>query len=77
MNEPQISLKEMPLKDAWSALVEYEENLDWPDECKSCRVQSICFKCAGLLASECGSPHQVKKEFCDKILKIYDELKGE
>ena len=56
MNEPHISLKKMTFQKAWTALIDYEESLEWPEKCRSCRAQSVCFKCAGLLAAECGSP---------------------
>lgn len=47
------------------------------EECKTCKVQTACFKCAGELAAECGSPHQVTEEFCSRVKKYYDEKKEE
>lgn len=77
MNEPNIPVRDMAFKDAWKALIDYEEALDWPKECYTCKVQKACFKCAGELAAECQSPHQVSEEFCNRVKKYYDETKGE
>lgn len=77
MNEPNIPVRDMTFQEAWEALIKYEETLDWPEECKSCKVQKACFKCAGTLAAECGSPKRVTAEFCEKVKKYYDEEKGE
>ena len=67
MNEPNIQVREKGFLKSWHELVEYEEALEWPKECKICEVNKTCFKCAGTLAAECGSPHKVNQEFCDKI----------
>lgn len=72
MDEPHIPIREQAFLKCWQRLIEYEEALEWPEECKTCKVQKICFKCAGILATECGSPHKVTKEFCDKIKKWED-----
>lgn len=77
MNEPNIPVKDMAFQEAWKELIAYEEVLDWPEECKTCKVQTACFKCAGELAAECGSPHQVTEEFCSRVKKYYDEKKEE
>lgn len=77
MNEPEISLLDRAFPQAWKELLGYEEALDWPKECKSCKVQKACMKCAGTLAAECGSPHQVTEEFCNKVKQFYDEERGE
>ena len=77
MNEPEIPLKDLAFSEAWRQLIRYEEELDWPVECKTCKVQKACMKCAGTLAAECGSPHQVTEEFCDRVKRFYDDEKGE
>lgn len=76
MNEPQIPVKDMPFQKAWEELLRYEEALEWPEECRSCRARSVCFKCAGTLAAECGSPHQVSEEFCSRVREFYDREKA-
>ena len=77
MNEPQIPVREMPFSKAWEELIAYEEALDWPEECKTCKVQKACFKCAGELAAECGNTYSVTEEFCDRVKRYYDEEKEE
>ena len=73
MNEPINSITDQKFVHAWNRLVEYEEALDWPDECKRCPVQKACLRCAGILATESGSAEKVTKKFCDKVLKYYKE----
>ena len=77
MNEPHIDVKEQAFAKAWEELIRYEEALEWPEECRTCEAQKVCFKCAGTLAAECGSPHRVTEEYCGRVRKIYDEVKGE
>ena len=73
MEEPHISVRERTFQKAWEELIEYEENLDWPKECKSCEVRGACYRCAGLLAAECGGPEQVTEEFCQRVKKYLKE----
>lgn len=73
MNEPDIQVRGRPFRDCWRDLLEYEEALDWPEECKICKVRKACFKCAGRLAAECGSPHTVSEAFCSRVKKYYDD----
>lgn len=77
MNEPNIPVNHMRFREAWEQLIRYEETLEWPAECKTCHVRTACFKCAGMLSAECGSPHKVNEEFCNRVKKFYDEKKGE
>ena len=77
MNEPNIPVRDLAFSEAWRQLVQYEKELDWPKECKSCSVRRACVKCAATLATECGSPHRVTEEFCQKIKQYYDDEKGE
>lgn len=76
MNEPDIPVWKMPFREVWQALLRYEEELDWPPECKRCPVSKACAKCAATLATECGSAHRVTDEFCQRVKKYYDEKKG-
>lgn len=68
INELDISLKELSFSRAWKQLIEFEDLLDWPDECKTCAKREKCVKCAATLATECGSVHKVSKEFCDLVM---------
>ena len=76
MNEPDISVRDQEFLEAWRELVQYEENLEWPQECKTCEVREGCFKCAAVLATECGSAAQVSEKFCGRIKKYYDKERG-
>ena len=73
MNEPSIQVRSMSFEEAWRSLLAYEDQLDWPEECKSCKAQEGCLRCAGILSSECGGPRQVSEEFCRKVKRYYDE----
>lgn len=77
LNEPQISIKEMRFIDAWKKLIKFEDDLDWPKECKTCNVASVCFKCSATLATHSGSVHKVNQEYCNKIKKYYKEVMEE
>ena len=77
MNEPNISIHNQTFKDAWQQLVDYEDNLDWPDECKTCEVSSVCFKCAATLATNSGSVTQVNPSYCNKIKAYLKQVKEE
>lgn len=77
MNEPDIPVRKQPFLKSWRALLDYEEALQWPEECSRCRAREVCFKCAGTLAAECGSPDRVTEEFCGRIKKLFDEVKGD
>lgn len=77
MREPHISVKEQTFQNAWEELIRFEEQLQWPKECKSCEAASVCFKCAATLETECGSLYQVNEKFCDRIKKYWKEEKGE
>lgn len=77
MNEPNIPIRDQAFLKSWQELIAYEEALEWPKECKTCEAQKACVKCAGTLAAECGSPHQVTEEFCSSVKKYFNEEKGE
>ena len=77
MNEPNIPIRDQAFLKSWQELIAYEEALEWPKECKTCEAQKACVKCAGTLATECGSPHQVTEEFCSVIKSYYHTGKGE
>ena len=64
MNEPNIPVKDMPFQKAWEELIRYEEALDWPEKCRTCEANKICFKCAGTMDTECESVNRVIREFC-------------
>lgn len=73
MNEPNISIRKISFTRAWQELIKYEELLEWPEECKKCKVQEGCKRCAGMLSTASGSPTKTTDEFCNRIKKYYDE----
>lgn len=73
MNEPNIPVRSMAFLEAWKSLMEYEEQLEWPQECKTCKAQEGCLRCAGILSAECGGPQQVREEFCNRVKQYYDK----
>lgn len=66
INEMNISIREKDFYRAWKTLIDFEDTLDWPDECKNCILQKQCMKCAATLATECGSIYKISKDFCDR-----------
>ena len=57
LDKPDIPVREMPFREAWGKLFEYEEALEWPEECKSCEAAKVCARCAATVALQPpGSP---------------------
>ena len=77
LNKPNLSLYHLSFQEAWSKLLDYEDQLDWPIECKTCSVNKLCLKCAASLATESGSIDQVDKQKCQLIKEYYKSKKGE
>ena len=70
MNEPDIPVREMPFQKAWEELIQYEEALEWPEECFSCEINKICFKCIGDLCVENDGLKLTSDFFCEKKKNI-------
>lgn len=77
LNKPNLSLYHLSFQEAWSKLLDYEEQLDWPKECKTCSVNKLCLKCAASLATESGCIDQVDEKKCQFIKEYYKSKKGE
>ena len=71
MNEPHISVTEQTFAEAWRQLIAYQEALEWPEKCRTCEYRTVCMKCAGTLAAECGSADRVTDEFCEIVKKNF------
>ena len=69
MTEPDISIHDNTFEEAWKKLIQYEEELQWPEECQTCEIRRICQKCAGMLATMSGSATKVDPEYCEKLKK--------
>ena len=46
MDEPNIPVRDLPFGEAWRQLLDFEEALDWPEECKTCEAAKVCQRCA-------------------------------
>lgn len=77
MKEPDIPVRDRAFSQAWQELVRFEDELQWPETCRTCEVSKACFKCAATLETECGGLDQVTDAFCNRIKKYFDEEKGE
>ena len=49
MDEPNIPVRGLPFAEAWRRLLAYEEQLDWPEACKSCGAAKVCARCAATM----------------------------
>lgn len=76
LDEPHIPVWELSLRDAWSQLLHYQEQLEWPSECHSCEARTVCMKCMGTLAAESGGVDRVPIEYCRTVRQMYQERKG-
>lgn len=77
MNEPNIPVRNLPFKEAWRQLLDFEEALDWPEECKSCEAAKVCQRCAASVATEKGKGNSVSLKKCKRIQQIYPQKKGD
>lgn len=71
LKEPNFSVPKMGFQNAWQHLLEYEEVLDWPQECKTCEANKVCLKCMASIATESGSNEKVPMEYCGKVREWY------
>ena len=76
LQEPHIDVNSHPFRQAWKELLRFEEKLDWPNECKICQVNTVCFKCAASLATMSGSLEKAPHPYCNKIKQMYAQKKG-
>lgn len=63
MNGPNISVRNRPFIQCWQELIEFQEKLEWPQECNECEKQKSCVKCAALFDIE-NKKLKIKDEFC-------------
>ena len=75
MDEPNIPVRNLPFKEAWSQLLAFEEALDWPEECKTCQAAKVCQRCAASVAAEQGKGRPSPR--CKQIQQLYLEWKGD
>lgn len=75
LNEPNIPVGEVGFPAAWQQLLQYEEELDWPAECKTCQAAKVCQRCAATVAAERGKGSPSPR--CKQIQQLYVEWKGD
>ncbi|OUN34127.1 radical SAM protein [Lachnoclostridium sp. An76] len=63
MNGPDIPVREKSFKECWEELVEFQEGLQWPEECTECEYRWNCTRCAALFDIEDGRL-KIRDEFC-------------
>ena len=76
LHEPRIEVRHLPFQQAWKALLQFEDELDWPKECQTCPAKSVCFKCAASLATMSGSLTNVPRSYCNQVKQMYKRKKG-
>ena len=64
MNGPDIPVRKKSFRECWEELVEFQEGLQWPEECTECEYKKSCKRCAALF------------DIQDRRLKIRDEFCG-
>lgn len=70
LNGPDIAVRDKSFNKCWKELIEFQENLEWPEECRICPSKSDCLGCAALFKIE-SDKLCVLKEFCKK--RRYDK----
>lgn len=75
MDEPNIPVREVGFPAAWQRLLQYEEELEWPEECKTCQAAKVCQRCAASVAAERGQGSPSPR--CKQIQQLYVEWKGD
>lgn len=75
MDEPNIPVRDLPFGEAWRQLLDFEEALDWPEECKTCEAAKVCQRCAASVAAERGQGSPSPR--CKQIQQLYLEWKGD
>ena len=65
MNGPDIPVRDKPFVECWKELIEFQERLEWPQECKQCEQQRSCLRCAALFDIEEGRM-KIRDKFCRK-----------
>ena len=76
LDEPDINAVSLGIAEAWKRLVDFEEKLQWPEECQKCKWTKACPRCAATLATESGTVYKVNKDYCRYIDKIFNNTIG-
>ena len=74
LDVPNIPIRDLSFAEAWKQLLEYEEALDWPEECKKCDAANICARCAETVLTQQASICKTDNEFCQNIRETYKKI---
>ena len=55
MDVPQLSLRELSLREAWDQVTAWAEGLRYSSACGNCVNRGLCFSCAAMVRNETGS----------------------
>lgn len=66
LDEPNIPVRSLPFAEAWRQLLDYEEQLDWPAECKTCEAARVCLKCMAAISGK-GTEQQINGVPCHTV----------
>ena len=72
LNEPNIQVKNKELFACWKELLDYWENIRWPEECYICKYKAKCKRCLAHLACLSGGLNKLDQGYCEKVKKMID-----
>lgn len=72
LNEPHISVVGNDISECWRKLLNYWENLRWPQECYTCEYKKQCKRCLAHLACFSGGLQKINETYCEKIKQMID-----
>ncbi len=75
MDEPNIPVRDMPFEKAWHQLLDYEEALDWPAECKACEAAKVCARCAEMVCTKQAAARLQTAADCARTREIWENIK--
>lgn len=76
LSEPDIDASALGFDESWKRLIEFEEKLIWPEDCRECEISDSCPKCAASIATESGSVYKVSKDYCNYIKNLLKTING-
>ena len=76
LHEPDIDAARLGFNESWKRLVDFEENLMWPEECRECEISDSCPRCAASIAAESGSIYKVSNGYCKYIKELIKKVNG-
>lgn len=72
LNEPHIQVAGRNVETCWTELLDYWENLRWPEECYSCEYKAQCKRCLAHLACFSGELNKLNQDYCRNARQMID-----